>query len=75
MSRADHPAGSDLRCSFVDCDGTPAARVTVMPGVAVLRPADGTWGRLVCIPCAHHAVDVMLIRSSPEPADNKELPA
>lgn len=68
MSRADHPAGKGLRCA--DCCNQPAAaRVAVPAGFAVIRPLNhpNPVGDLLCLDCAHTAIDVMLLRATPKP--------
>lgn len=70
MSRAAHPAGKRRRCSLTGCDEAPTVRVAVPGAFAIVRPLDSPnpVGDPVCLDHAHHAVDVMLMRATPEPA-------
>lgn len=71
MSRADHPAGKGRRCAAIGCGQVAAASIAVPGGFAIIRPLSSehaSAGDLACLDHAHLAVDIMLMRATPEPA-------
>ena len=69
MSMADHPAGRAHRCADDTCTERPVARVVAPGGFAIVRPLDSANARgvAVCVEHAHVAIDLMLLRATPEP--------
>lgn len=73
-------------CTAADCSETAVARVgssQIFPGPQVpgmgfllIRPATAqvATGVLFCLDHAHHAVDLMLLRETPEPAPRTDPP-
>jgi hypothetical protein len=73
-------------CTAADCTETAVARVgspQLIPGHHVpgmgfllIRPAAAQvhTGLLLCLDHAHHAVDLMLLRDTPEPAPRPDPP-
>lgn len=69
MGMSDHPAGRARTCASTGCTERPVARVVAPGGFAIIRPltSANTRGDLVCVDHAHVAVDLMLLRATPEP--------
>jgi hypothetical protein len=79
VTREQHPANQPPVCRFPDCTAPAAGRVSWATGpftakpYAVVQPLTG-HGAPQCLDHLHHLVDVMLLRSTPEPATTAELP-
>ena len=71
MSAADHPAGRARRCTIGNCPELAMTRVAAgnAPATTFLtvQPLSGRGGQLACLDHAHHLVDVMLLKATPEP--------
>lgn len=74
MTRDQHPSNGGGTCTQDGCGQRAAARVThpLLPdstgpglGFTIIRPAASpvTFGLLLCLDCAHSAVDDMLMRA------------